>query len=108
MGSGYAYPGDTIGVKLRMKNEGPAMNKTAFVTMNLSRIIYPCYWADDIINQQFNTQIVAGENALFTKNISYMVPDVPDIKGFYRIYVRFYVDGKFNAGFIKELNILEP
>ncbi|MDI6897064.1 hypothetical protein [Methanocella conradii] len=37
-----------------------------------------------------------------TKNISYMVPDVPGIKGFYRIYVRFYVDGKFNAGLIKE------
>lgn len=111
MGSGYAYAGDTIGVKLRIKNKGPTMNKTAFVTMNISRMVYTpyeSYWSDDIINGQFNTQIVADENAFFTKNISYTVPDMPSIKGFYRIYVRFYVDDKFNAGFIKELNILEP
>ncbi|AFD00719.1 hypothetical protein Mtc_1979 [Methanocella conradii HZ254] len=33
------------------------MNKTAFVTMNLSRMVYtPCesYWADDIINPLMN------------------------------------------------------
>jgi hypothetical protein len=111
MGSSYAYPGDTIGVMLRMKNEGPAINKSADVTLNLSRMVYTSYgsyWLDDIANEQLETHIVADGNSFFTKNISYTVPDIQGIGGFYRIYVRFYVDGKFNAGFIKEVNILDP
>ncbi len=111
MGSGFAYPGDTIGVRLKVYNNGPAMDKTALVTMNLSKMVttpYGSFWLDDIISQQTTTRIVVGDNTYFTKNLSYTVPNTPGLKGFYKIYVRFYVDGNFNAGFIKELNILDP
>jgi hypothetical protein len=87
------------------------MDKMALVTMNLSRMIntpYGSYWVDDIINQQANTRITVGDHTSFTKNLSYTVPNTAGLKGFYKIYVRFYVDGNFNAGFIKELNILDP
>lgn len=111
MGSGYAYVGDTIGIQLKIYNDGPAMNKMALVTMNISRMITTpagSFWRDDIIpGQQFETRITVGEKASFTKNLSYAVPNAAGIGGFYRITVKFYVDGKFNAGFIKELNILE-
>jgi hypothetical protein len=111
MGSGYAYTGDTIGVKLKMYNDGPAMNKPATVTMKLFKMIYTpygSYWWDTGINQEFTMQINVGERSSFTRNLSYIVPNMAGIKGFYRIEVKFYVDGNFNAGFIKELNILEP
>ncbi|BAI60654.1 hypothetical protein MCP_0582 [Methanocella paludicola SANAE] len=112
MGSGWAYPGDTIGVKLKMYNDGPALNTNARVTLNLSRMVitpYGSFWLDDIIpGQQFTTQIAVGEKGSFTKNLSYAVPNVTGYKGFYKITVKFYVNDQFNCGFVKELNILDP
>jgi len=112
MGSGWAYPGDTIGVKLKMYNDGPALNAPARVTLSLSRMVitpYGSFWLDDIIpGQQFTTQISVGEKSSFTKNLSYAVPNGSGYKGFYKITVKFYVNDQFNCGFVKELNILDP
>jgi hypothetical protein len=110
MGSGYAYPGDTLGVKLRLYNQGPAINTVGTVTMNLSRMYYTqdggTTWVQ-MLSQQYDTNIQIGSYGATYKNISYQVPNSPGIAGFYKIYIMFYVNGQFTAGVVKELNIFE-
>jgi len=110
MGSGYAYPGNTIGVKLKLYNEGPAIDTIATLTMNLSRMIYTpdgsTAWVP-ILSQQYSTDLQIDSYGSTYKNINYTVPNTPGIAGFYKIYIMFYINGQFSAGAIKELNIFE-
>jgi len=110
MGSDWAYPGDTIGVKLRLANQGPAIDTVSRVTLNLSKLYYTAdggtIWLDDILNEQYYTKITIPAYGWTYKNISYQVPNNPNIKGVYKIYIRFYVNGQFTAGAIKVFNIM--
>jgi hypothetical protein len=106
MGSDYAYPGDTIGVKLRLYNSGPAIDTVSLVTLNLSRMIAPNVWVDNIINEQYYTKIAMSNQGSMYKNFSYPVPMDNSIKGVYKIRIRFYVNGQLNSEAIKAFNIL--
>lgn len=110
MGSGYAYPGDTIGVKMRLYNDGPTLDTNAKVTLSLSKSINTAngpVWVDNILNQEFYTHVAADSKTATFKNISYTIPtNYSNIEGFYKIYIKFYVNDRFQAGAVKELNIL--
>lgn len=110
MGSGYAYPGDTIGIKLRLYNEGPAVDTLGTMTINLSRMVYlqggSTTWVQ-LLSQDYSTNIQMGAYGSTYKNISYTIPNEPGIEGFYKVYILFYVNGQFTAGAVKELNIFE-
>jgi hypothetical protein len=111
MGSGWAYPGDTVGVKLKMYNDGPALDTTAHMTMTLQKMLYTPFgavWGPELISQELDTPLQIGEKASFTKNFSYTVPNISGLRGFYKITVKYYVNGQFNCGFVKQLNILDP
>ena len=111
MGSGWAYPGDTVGVSVKMYNDGPALDTTAHMTMGLQKYIYTDYgsfWSSDLVSEEIDTPLTVGEKTSFTRNFSYSVPNTTGLKGFYRITVKYYINGQFNCGFVKELNILDP
>ncbi len=111
MGSDYAYPGDTIGVQLRLYNSGPAINTVARVTLNVSMMITSygqTMWIDTGVSKQFDTQITMGDYGSTYKNISYQVPDSndPGLKHTYKIIIMFYVKGQSPFGVIKVFNIM--
>jgi hypothetical protein len=109
LGSDWAYPGDTIGIKLRLYNNGPALDKVAKVTMTMSKmyILYgQVIWIDYPISKEFNTRIVIPNGGSMTKNLSYMVPtDMGDLRGTYKLYIKFYMDDQYSAGVTKVLTI---
>jgi len=106
MGSDYAYPGDTIGVKLRLYNTGPALDTVSLVTLNLSKMIAPNVFVETPINEQYYTKITMSNQGSMYKNFSYPVPMDNSIAGVYKIRIRFYVNGQLNAEAIKAFNII--
>lgn len=107
LGSPYAYPGDTIGIKIRLYNQGPAIDTIATVTINVSRNLYGDVWLDDVITQQVYTRVTADANGAVYKNFSVTVPtNNPALAGFYRIHIKFYANGHFMSGAVKEINLL--
>lgn len=111
LGSDYAYPGDTVGIKLRLYNNGPAINKVATVSMTMAKLYITPYgqkvWLDFPVSKQFNTNIVIPDHGAMTKNLSYAVPnDMGDISGTYKIYIKFYLDDQYSSGVVKVLTIL--
>jgi hypothetical protein len=111
LGSDWAYPGDTVGVKLRLYNNGPALDKVAKVTMTMAKMYITqdgqVIWISYPLNKQFNTRIVLSDHGSTIKNLSYMVPtDLGDLKGTYKIYIKFYLGDQYSAGVVKVLNIM--
>lgn len=111
MGSSWAYPGDTIGISLNIKNKGPAIDAPARATINISMVVYgdgmpvviPMY------HNEYDTRLTIGDHSETFKNISYTVPtNIPDYArhSIYRVEVRYYINGQFMSGAIKEVNIL--
>ena len=110
MGSPWAYPGDTLGIGLKLNNYGPAIDTYARVTMSLQKMFIvngTKEWIDTGITKQFSTRIAMGDHGTMQKNISYTVPtDMPYIKGTYKIYIKFYLHDQYSAGVVKVLTIL--
>lgn len=111
MGSSWAYPGDTIGISLNIKNTGPAIDTFARAAINISMVVYgdgipmviPLY------HNEYDTRLTIGDHSETFKNISYTVPtNIPDYArhSIYRVEVRYFVNDQFMSGAIKEVNIL--
>ncbi len=111
MGSPYAYPGDTLGIGLKLKNNGPAIDTTARVKMSMQKMYSKSDgqigWQDYPVGKEFSTRIAMGDQGTMQKNISYRVPtDIPYIEGTYKIYIKFYLYDQYSAGVVKVLTIL--
>ena len=77
LGSPYAYPGDTFGMKLRLYNQGPALDTVATTTLSVSKDMGSPIGFVPVINQQFNTPVVADSNSAVYKNVSIPIPNTP-------------------------------
>jgi hypothetical protein len=111
MGSPWAYPGDTLGIGLKLKNNGPAIDTIARVTMSLQKMVVTTngqiMWIDTGITKQFSTRIAVGDNGVMQKNISYRIPtDIPYLEGTYKIHIKFYLHDQYSAGVIKVMTIM--
>ena len=93
LGSPYAYPGDTFGMKLRLYNQGPALDTLATITLNVSKDMGSPLGFVPVINQQFNTHIVADAYSGVYKNVSVPIPNTPGFEGFYSVKIEFYANG---------------
>lgn len=112
MGSSYAYPGDTIGIGLKVINSGPAIDTSARANISISQIIYN---SNDIpttvllFSKDYYTRLTIGDNSYTFKNISYTVPtNIPASMQYtvYQVKVQYYVSDELMSGAIKEVNIL--
>ncbi len=103
LGSPYAYPGDTFGMKLRLYNQGPALDAIAATTLSVSKDMGSPIGFVPVINQQFNTHVVADANSAVYKNVSVPIPDTP---GYYSVKIGFYMNGNMMATATTHLTIL--
>jgi hypothetical protein len=111
MGSAWAYPGDTLGIGLRLVNKGPAIDTYARVTMDLQKMVITSngqvLWVDTGISKQFTTRVQAADQGSMQKNISYTIPrDIPGLQGTYKVNIKFYMNGVYSAGAVKVLTIM--
>jgi hypothetical protein len=106
LGSPYAYPGDTFGMKLRLYNQGPAIDTIATVTLNVSKDMGSSIGFVPVINQQFDTRIVADANSAVYKNVSVVIPNTPGFAGFYSVRIGFYANGKTMSSATTYMTIL--
>jgi hypothetical protein len=111
MGSSWAYPGDTIGLSLLIKNNGPAIDTIARAKINISMILY----GDGIpitvplAHKEYDTRLAIGDHSTTRKNISYTVPtDIPPSlrDKIYQVEIMYYINDQPMSGAIKEVNIL--
>lgn len=106
LGSPYAYPGDTFGMKLRLYNQGPALDTIATVTINVSKDMGSPIGFVPVINQQFNTHVVADAYSGVYKNVSVAIPNTPGFEGFYSVKIGFYIGDKMMATATTHMTIL--
>ncbi len=111
MGSPWAYPGDTLGIGLKLDNYGPAIDTFARVTLSLHKMIITSdgqvMWIDTGITKQFSTRITMADHGSMQKNISYTIPtDIPFLEGTYKVYINFYLYDQYSAGVVKVLTIM--
>jgi hypothetical protein len=106
LGSPYAYPGDTLGMQLRLYNNGPALDTIATITINISKDMGNPIGFVPVINQQFDTHIVAGANEAVYKNVSIAIPSTPGFEGFYSVRIGFYVNGNMMCTATTHITIL--
>ena len=106
LGSPYAYPGDTFGMKLRLYNQGPALDTIATITLNVSKNMGSLIGYVPVISQQFNTHIVADANSAVFKNVSVPIPNTPGFEGLYSVRIGFYANGRTMSTATTYLTIL--
>ena len=80
-------------MKLRLYNQGPALDTIATITLNVSKDMGQIGFVP-VINQQFDTHIVADANSAVYKNVSVAIPNTPGFEGFYSVRIGFYANGK--------------
>lgn len=101
----YAYPGDTIGMKLRLFNNGKPIDTTARVEISLSKKTNE-QWTDNLVKLHYNMGLQAEEKAAFYRNITINVPADRNETGFFRVYVKFFVNDTLSSEMSKEFNVL--
>lgn len=102
LGRSDVYPGDTIGMKLRVFNKGPDVDELAKVTVTVDKKytlpVAGDVWLNGILTKSFVTPISVGSYMSTYKNLSYTIPQessIVSISGYYRVNVNVNVAGGY-------------
>lgn len=105
------FPGDTVGMRLRLYNPGAAIQDNARVNLTIDkRIDTPlgAVWLDNLLQKSFYTPISIGENMAVIKNMSYTIPldgGLVDISGYYRVTANISTSQQGYFTFTEFINI---
>lgn len=107
-GSVYAYPNDTIGMRLHIFNNGKAIDGGVGVDIGLMRMTgAPGTYTDTGVDLHYNVSVSLEEKSGMEKNISINVPEESlRTAGCYRLWVKLYVNGTLSSDMSKDFNIL--
>ncbi len=108
-GSVYAYPGDTIGIRLHIFNNGKLLSTVARVDINLSKMTSANnnVYVDTGVDLHYYMDIQAEESTGMEKSILINVPDNNlDSAGYYKLSVKLYVNNTLSSDMSKEFNVL--
>jgi hypothetical protein len=108
-GSVYAYPGDTIGIRLHIFNNGKAIDGITGVHIGLMKMTdeQRGTYTDTNVSLHYNMSVSLGEKMGMEKNITINVPEESlRSPGYYRLWVKLYVNGTLSSDMSKDFNIL--
>lgn len=108
-GALYAYPGDTIGIKLHIYNNGELLSTVARVDITLLKMneSNDNVYMDTGVDLHYDMAVDAEESTGMEKSILINVPENnSDSAGYYRITVKIYVNDTLSSDMSKEFNVL--
>jgi hypothetical protein len=108
-GSVYAYPGDTIGIRLHIYNNGKSLSTIARVDLTLLKIndTKNTVYAGTEVNLHYDMEVDANESTGMEKSILINIPeDNPESAGYYQLNVKIYVNDMLSSDLSKEFNVL--
>ena len=108
-GSVYAYPGDTIGIRLHIYNNGKLLSTVARVDITLQKITDTknIVFNDTGVDLHYDMNVEADESTGMEKSILINVPENnTDSAGYYKLNVKLYVNDTLSSDMSKEFNVL--
>ena len=108
-GSVYAYPGDTIGIRLHIYNNGGPLSTMARVNITLLKIIdmKNSSFMDTGVDLDYGMSVDANESTGMEKSLLINIPgNSSDSAGYYRLNIKIYVNDTLSSDMSKEFNVL--
>jgi hypothetical protein len=108
-GSVYAYPGDTIGIRLRIYNNGKLLSTVARVDITLLKMndTNNNVFTDTGVDLHYDMDVESEESTGMEKSILINVPENnSDSAGSYKLTVKLYVNDTLSSDMSKEFNVL--
>ena len=108
-GSVYAYPGDTIGIRLHIYNNGGPLSTVARVNITLLKIIdmKNSNFMDTGVDLDYGMSVDANESTGMEKSLLINIPgNSSDSAGYYRLNIKIYVNDTLSSDMSKEFNVL--
>ncbi len=108
-GSLYAYPGDTIGIRLHIYNNGKQLSTVARVNITLLKITDTRNnsFTNTGVDLYYNMTVDAKESTGMEKSILINVPENnPDSAGSYELCVKIYINDTLSSDMSKQFNVL--
>jgi hypothetical protein len=108
-GSVYAYPGDTIGIRLHIYNNGGPLSTVARVNITLLKIMDTnnSSFMDTGVDLDYDMSVDANESTGMEKSLLINIPENnSDSAGYYRLNIKLYVNDTLSSDMSKEFNVL--
>ncbi len=108
-GSVYAYPGDTIGIRLHIYNNGKLLSTVARVDITLLKMANSKNnaYVDTGVNLHYYMDIQSEESTGMEKDMLINIPkNNPGSAGYYKLSIKLYVNNTLSSDMSKEFNVL--
>lgn len=108
-GSQYAYPGDSIGMRLQIYNNGKPLGSIVVVDISLLKLTDEKLqtYTDTGVDMHYDMRVDMDVNTRMEKNITINVPDESlRSPGYYRLCVKLYVNDTLSSDMSKDFNVL--